>query len=148
MTWHKVAQVEEIQQGKPKIVLVKGKEVGIFYENGRYFAVLNFCPHFGAPVCLGKVFGAVTADEPGKLSYDASRLVLRCPWHRWEFDLETGVALTPIRQRLKTYSVQIDEQETVSECGQEPTNVRSHEGENAVTTYEVRLEEATILIEM
>jgi len=145
MTWHSVATVAEIRSGNPKIISVNGKEIGIFYENGRYFAVLNYCPHFGAPVCLGKVFGAVTSDEPGRLSYDADRIVLRCPWHRWEFDLETGKALTPIRQRLKTYPVQVAG-EAISECG-DAAPEESHD-ENAVTTFQVRVDEKTIWIQM
>lgn len=105
MAWHEVAQVGEVAPGKPKILTVAGKELGVFYEGERYFAVLNFCPHYGAPICLGKVTGAVTSSEPGQQDYDHQRLVLRCPWHRWEFDLETGAALAPIRQRIKTYPV-------------------------------------------
>lgn len=109
MAWIIVAQADEIQAGKPKIVEVNGKQIGVFHEDGRYFAVLNYCPHFGAPICQGKVFGMVTSEAPGQQGYDHERRVLRCPWHRWEFDLEDGSPIAPIKPRLKTYEVRVDE---------------------------------------
>jgi nitrite reductase/ring-hydroxylating ferredoxin subunit len=143
MSWHLAASVGEISPGKPKIVSVNGKEIGIFHEGGRYFAVLNFCPHFGAPICRGKVFGAVMADESGSQFYDSSRLVLRCPWHRWEFDLETGQALTPIRQRLKTYPVHLGGPETDDSCADTDNNANM-----AVTLHDVRLEGTEIWVKV
>ena len=107
MTWHLVAEPEEIAPGRPKIVEVAGKEIGVFHEGGEYHAVLNFCPHAGAPVCLGKVTGRVTCDDAGRLAYDAEARTLRCPWHHWEFDLATGRAVAPIRQKLKTYPARL-----------------------------------------
>ncbi|MBC8102426.1 MAG: Rieske (2Fe-2S) protein [Cytophagales bacterium] len=145
--WQPVAEVGEVAPGEPKIVSVNGKEIGIFCEGGRYFAVLNFCPHFGAPICRGKVFGAVTATEPGKLSYDPDRLVLRCPWHRWEFDLETGQALTPIRQRLKTYPVQVGAPEAAAD-GSNGSNGSGGSDETAMTLYRVRRTGTTLWIQV
>lgn len=99
------AKLEELAPGKPKIVTLNGKEIGLFQKGDQVFAALNYCPHKGAPICLGQVSGAVTSDTPGQANYDTSRVILRCPWHHWEFDLETGQSLTPIRQRLKLFPV-------------------------------------------
>jgi 3-phenylpropionate/trans-cinnamate dioxygenase ferredoxin subunit len=34
--------------------------------------------------------------------------VLRCPWHGWEFDLDTGRSLmTPTRVGIRTYPVSV-----------------------------------------
>lgn len=140
MEWHHVAQTSEIEPGRPKILEINGKSIGVFFEGGRFFAVLNHCPHFGAPVCLGKVFGAVVADEPGVQSYDASRPILRCPWHRWEFDLETGRALTPIKQRLKTYNVVVRDND---ESDEEETD-----GNVGVTTFGVRVEGEAVWVQV
>src|SRR4028118_1939753 len=107
MAWMLAAKVDEVQAGKPKLVRLKGKDIGLFYADGNYFAVLNQCPHQGAPICLGKVTGMVTSDGPGKMSYNHERQVLRCPWHHWEFDLASGKALAPIKQRLKIYPVML-----------------------------------------
>lgn len=107
MAWTAIAKVDEVEERKAKIAQIKGKEIGVFRVGGEFFAVLNYCPHMGAPICQGKIFGAVMADEPGQQTYDDQRQVLRCPWHRWEFDLQTGAALAPIKQRIKTYPVQV-----------------------------------------
>ncbi len=108
MAWTVAARRNEITEGKPKITVVNGKEIGVFHEGGAYYAVLNYCPHFGAPVCLGKVMGRIIASGPDSLDYDNDHKTLRCPWHHWEFDLATGAALAPIRQRLKTYPVAVE----------------------------------------
>lgn len=109
MEWQKAIRADEISEGRQKIVEVNGKEIGFFHEGGRYYAVLNFCPHMGAPICRGFVQGTVVADDAGRLGYDADRKVLRCPWHRWEFELATGKAVAPIKQRIKTYPVALRE---------------------------------------
>ncbi len=142
MAWYQVASCEEITPGKPKIVEVGGKSIGVFFESGRYYAILNHCPHFGAPVCRGKVFGAVTSREPGQQSYDDTRPILRCPWHRWEFDMETGRALAPIKQRLKTYNVAVGESE------EEPSAESGDDDVASVTKFPVQLQGDAVWIEM
>jgi nitrite reductase (NADH) small subunit len=107
-TWLRAAAVEEIPEGQSRIVPLADREVGIFHENGRFYAVLNFCPHFGAPICKGRVMGRVLATVEGGLTYDNENKTLRCPWHHWEFDLATGDALLPLRQRLKTFPTRIE----------------------------------------
>lgn len=106
MEWHKAIAADAVAPGKQRIVSIEGKEVGIFFEGGNYYAILNFCPHAGAPVCRGFVQGVICSDESGKLTYDEDRKVLRCPWHRWEFELATGQAVVPIKPRLRTYPVE------------------------------------------
>jgi len=109
MNWHNVARCDQVKPGQPLIVTVQGKQVGLFHEGGDYFAVLDFCPHAGAPICRGRVSGAVACDEQGNLRYDHDRQVLRCPWHHWEFDLRTGKALLPIREKLRTYPIRVED---------------------------------------
>lgn len=106
--WTDFAAESEVQSGEPKISKIKGKEIGLFFVGGKYYAVLNHCPHEGAPMCTGKVGGLVTSEGPGKLGYDPGRKILSCPWHHWEFDLETGLAIAAIRQKIKTYPVKTE----------------------------------------
>jgi 3-phenylpropionate/trans-cinnamate dioxygenase ferredoxin subunit len=83
MAWQRAAQVSEVAPGRPKIIEANGRQIGVLQDGDTYFAVLNFCPHKGAPICQGQIFGAVTATAPGCQDYDHERRVLRCPWHRW-----------------------------------------------------------------
>jgi nitrite reductase (NADH) small subunit len=108
--WVFVAKAGEIEPGKPRFILFQRREVGVFHEGGRYFAVLNYCPHMGAPVCRGQVIRPVTGTEAGgPQARDADTPVLRCPWHRWEFRLEDGLPLAPLKTKLRTFPVRVNE---------------------------------------
>jgi nitrite reductase/ring-hydroxylating ferredoxin subunit len=116
MAWQRAAQVSEVAPGRPKIIEVNGRQIGVLQDGDKYFAVLNFCPHKGAPICQGQVSGAVTATAPGCQDYDHARRVLRCPWHRWEFDLHSGEAVAPIPQRLKLFPLEVRAEELWIDC--------------------------------
>lgn len=109
MAWQRVAEHADLPPGKSAIVNVGGKEVGIFNDGGTVYAVLNFCPHMGAPLCAGaKITPVVTADAPGEPArLDGDRRAIRCPWHHWEFDLATGKAVAQTREKIRTYPVQL-----------------------------------------
>jgi nitrite reductase/ring-hydroxylating ferredoxin subunit len=40
--------------------------------------------------------------------YDYERYVVACPWHGWEYDLETGVCLADPSRRIAVYSADQD----------------------------------------
>ncbi len=117
MGWRTVALAEGVDSGSSKIVEVDGREIGIFHVDDRYYAVINHCPHWGAPICRGRVFGRTVCDNDGRLSYDHDAHTLRCPWHHWEFDLETGRAVAPIPQRLKVYPIRVSDGEIQIDTG-------------------------------
>jgi nitrite reductase/ring-hydroxylating ferredoxin subunit len=89
-----VGKAEEFPVGKFKIVEVEGREIGITrLANGEFRAVRNHCPHKGAPVCKGIVGGTWLPCGVGEMVYGREGEVLVCPWHGYEFDLNTGVEL-------------------------------------------------------
>jgi nitrite reductase/ring-hydroxylating ferredoxin subunit len=104
-----VGPVAEIPQGSFRIVEARaGLEIGVTRVGDEVFAVRNVCPHQAAPVCLGPIGGTMLPSEPGELEYGLERLVVRCPWHAWEFSLRTGEHLfTGERGHLRTYPVEI-----------------------------------------
>jgi nitrite reductase/ring-hydroxylating ferredoxin subunit len=85
-----VARASDVPLGGRLLVNVEGREIGIFNVDGKLHAVLNRCPHRGAALCLGDVIGWVASDGPGDIRLESDRKFLVCPWHGWEFDLETG----------------------------------------------------------
>ncbi len=104
-----VAEVDEIPPGGRKIVDLDGISVGVFYVNGEYFALLNWCPHQAARLCEGQLWSAVDGSIPGE--YRTSRLgeVVACIWHGWEFDLRTGQSwCDPERLRVRAYDVSVE----------------------------------------
>jgi nitrite reductase (NADH) small subunit len=77
--------------GQMKLVEVDGRKIGVIrLHGGELRAVLDRCPHKGAPICQGIVGGVWESAGPGQLAFDESRDVLVCPWHGFEYDLKTG----------------------------------------------------------
>ena len=96
------------------MVDVDGRPVAVLSVGGRLFAVSDRCPHMGAPMSAGTVGGTLVASAPQELAYGRHERVLRCPWHGWEFDLDTGRSLLePHRAGLRTFRVTCDDGEVV-----------------------------------
>jgi 3-phenylpropionate/trans-cinnamate dioxygenase ferredoxin subunit len=85
-----VARARDIPDGGRLLVTVEGREIGIYNIGGAFHAVLNRCPHRGAALCRGDVIGLVTSSGPGDVRLSPDRRFVVCPWHGWEFDIETG----------------------------------------------------------
>jgi nitrite reductase/ring-hydroxylating ferredoxin subunit len=105
-----VARVSELPDGGRLIVDVGGRSIGVFNVGGRYYALLNRCPHAGGELCRGELLGLLESDFPGEYRHDPNRKLLACPWHGWEFDLETGRSyFDPARTRVAPYTVAVEE---------------------------------------
>jgi nitrite reductase (NADH) small subunit len=103
-----VARASELPPGERRIVEVEGRSIGVFNVNGTYYALRNACPHQGAPLCRGSVQGTAQDSRPGEYVWGREGEILRCPWHGWEFDLDTGRSLLePDRVGVMTYQVSV-----------------------------------------
>lgn len=92
------------------IVSVNGRSIGIFNVGGRFYGLPNKCPHKGAEMCRGVLVGDLSSSGPGDFVYDAEKKFVTCPWHGWEFDIETGQSyLDPARTRVRTYAVAVED---------------------------------------
>ena len=68
----------------------------------------------GPSMCRGTVNGTFLAAGPHEYVYGNHEKVIRCPWHGWEFDLESGRSLLePKRVGLRTYRVTVEEGDVV-----------------------------------
>jgi nitrite reductase/ring-hydroxylating ferredoxin subunit len=113
-----VARVDEIPPGTRLIVDLDGRSVGIFNVDGSYYALRNNCPHQGAELCAGTVFGAVSSPGPGEYHYDPDRKLLACPWHNWEFDMRTGQSwFDPAKTRVRPYEVAVESAKAIQAGG-------------------------------
>ncbi len=79
LDWFKIAEADELPEGRVKTVTAGARSMALTHFNGRYTAMDNRCPHQGGPLGEGSI-------EVGK----DGRCWLRCPWHGWDFDPETG----------------------------------------------------------
>ena len=108
MAAHAVCRLDELPPGGRKRVEVNGRAVALFNVKGELFAVLDRCPHAGASLYDGQLTGLMGSSGPGNYALTREGEILRCPWHRWEFDLRTGKSCAePSRLWLKTYEVSV-----------------------------------------
>lgn len=103
MAWQRVAESPAIVADQFIFIRAGKREIGVTRRDGALFAILNYCPHAGAPICAGKIELAVCSDHPGHSGRDPNKPVLRCPWHHWEFVLADGMPLCGSAGRLKLY---------------------------------------------
>lgn len=100
----------DLAAGECRIVQAGGDSVGIYHLDGHYYAVRNRCPHEGAELCRGRLTGTnLPTGEVGNYQWGRENRILRCPWHQWEFDLETGRHLANPSCRVRTYRVAVED---------------------------------------
>lgn len=107
---YRVATVESFESGDRAFVEVDGIEVVVFYLDEEFHALLNYCPHQGGPIGEGSVSGTLDAtrkDGSWVPEYDDDINVVACPWHGWEFDVETGEQLADSSCRLPCFDVTV-----------------------------------------
>jgi nitrite reductase/ring-hydroxylating ferredoxin subunit len=115
-----VGKAADLAEGGKMAVDVNGRSIAIFNVKGRFYGLLNRCPHRGAELCAGRFLPFVTAERPGEYVYDTDRQLLACPWHGWEFDVTTGQSyFDPVGMRGRPYTVDVERGELVA------TEVRS-----------------------
>ncbi len=113
MTRASIGTVDELARAGRLLASVDGREVVVFKAKTRLVAYENVCPHLGGPVGAGRIVpridtllgpdGAVVEE---RFVHNEPRLA--CPWHGYEFDLETGVC--PFDSRYSLRPVTIEEE--------------------------------------
>jgi nitrite reductase/ring-hydroxylating ferredoxin subunit len=89
--WQELCSLEEIPDGDILARLLGGHDL-VVYRNGPQVSCLpNYCPHRGWPFDGGRVRDGV----------------LECPFHGYEFRLDTGECLTSPSLSLDTYPIRI-----------------------------------------
>ena len=80
-----------------------------------FFAVYRPVPAHGCRRCAAAPSaGRSSQPAPHEYVYGRHEQVIRCPWHGWEFDLESGRSLLePKRVGLRTYRVTVEEGDVV-----------------------------------
>ena len=101
--------LSDLPPGASAVVEAFCTMVAVFNVEGRIFAVGNNCPHHGGPLCRGRVSGTHLPSRPHEYRYGREGRVLVCPWHGWEFDIESGQALFDPSVRVKVYEASVEE---------------------------------------
>ena len=85
-----------------------GRTIGVFRLDGDFFALADRCPHRGAPLCSsGQVVNAVEGvGDAARVTREAA--LVRCPWHKWDFDIASGRCTVDARMRVRRYPVRVE----------------------------------------
>jgi nitrite reductase/ring-hydroxylating ferredoxin subunit len=140
------ARVSDFAGRDRLFVTVAGRAIGIFYVEGKYYALANRCPHQGADLCRGQLMRPVEATRPGEYRYVDAAYYVVCPWHGWEFDLATGQSyFDPERTRVKTYPVEVIDR--ASDGTDHPATKRVP-GPYSVETFPVEVEDGYLVVSL
>ncbi|HEY4098757.1 MAG TPA: Rieske (2Fe-2S) protein [Baekduia sp.] len=97
----------ELPPGTRKVVTMGKREIAVLNVDSKLYAIYNRCPHQRAPLDAGPLGGTNVESPVGEFRFGMEGQVLRCPWHHYEFDLNTGRCLAdPQRLRVAVYDVQ------------------------------------------
>ena len=83
--WHKVAELDDLPDGRVTTVQAGHRSVCLTRCGDRYGALDNRCPHQGGPLGEGSI-------ENG---------LLRCPWHGYDYDPLTGTPPPGLHRRAR-----------------------------------------------
>lgn len=114
-----VGPAESFPVDEFRILTIGRREIGILRRgDGRVQAVRNWCPHKGAPMCKFKPTGTMIPGPPGTLEWGHEGEILRCPWHGFEFNIDTGLRLyTESRMRLRIYPARVENGDIIVDMG-------------------------------
>jgi nitrite reductase/ring-hydroxylating ferredoxin subunit len=105
-----VAMSTDVPERGRVVVDVSGREIGVFRFRGKLYAYANYCAHAGGPVCQGMLINRVVEmldDEHRSLGdrFSERDLHIVCPWHGYEYNVETGEHPASNQIRLTPYPV-------------------------------------------
>ena len=101
--------VDEFEPGQAYSFTIGKRPVMLVRHGDDFFALLDTCPHQGARLSDGCVTGTtLKCRVGGPLTYGRAGELVRCPWHGWQFELESGRSLfDPMKTRVRTFPVQV-----------------------------------------
>lgn len=86
-----VATLSEVPDDHAIIKKIKNQEIAIFKNDGRLYAIKNYCAHQGGPLGEGKIVeGCIT-----------------CPWHGYQYLAHNGTSPPPFDEKVPTYALSL-----------------------------------------
>jgi nitrite reductase/ring-hydroxylating ferredoxin subunit len=122
MARHIVARTTDIPPGGNKVFGVDGRDIVVFHVNGEFFALLNRCPHEGAPLEKAACVARLTSPEPGV--------------YQRSFDMRNGQSwFDPKRVKVRSYPVAVESGEELQK------------GPYVAEIFSVHVEDSYVIIE-
>lgn len=99
--------------GERRMVELGGHRIGLYRVGEHLHALADRCPHRGAPLCSsGRIATAIELRD-GRPALGAADALVRCPWHKWDFDIASGRCVVDARLRVRRYAVRVEHDEVV-----------------------------------
>lgn len=90
--WIRIASVEECPPGNGCELVADDRIIALFNVDGEFHALDGICPHQGGPLGKGKLTGCIVT----------------CPWHGWQFDVQTGQHQTSVSLLHSKFPVKVE----------------------------------------
>ena len=87
-----LAKLDELRDDAGIQFKLGKREVGLFRDGEKVYAIDGLCPHVGGPLGEGFV-------EDGKVY---------CPLHGWPFNLKTGKCSTNMRVKVECFKTKVE----------------------------------------
>jgi len=88
---HRITAADELNPGECMETVVDGRILAVYNVDGQFHALDGICPHAGGPLGKGTLQGRTVT----------------CPWHGWQFDVETGQHCLNAEIEQKRYEVAV-----------------------------------------
>jgi nitrite reductase (NADH) small subunit len=92
--WIRIARLEECPPGAAIERVAEGRIIALFNVEGTLYALDGVCPHQGGPLGQGELCGDVVT----------------CPWHGWQFNVQTGRNQLNPRIVQPRYEVRVEDE--------------------------------------
>jgi nitrite reductase/ring-hydroxylating ferredoxin subunit len=142
-----VAPLRSFPSGDRRIVEVGGRSIGVFRVGESFYGIRNRCPHQGGPLCLGHLLGDAVADSPGSARLSADPLRIACPWHGWEYDLDSGQSfMGAVSPGVKSYGVELSPGGSLGDDVRAVPPAKRVPGPYVAETFEVNVEDEYVVL--
>jgi nitrite reductase/ring-hydroxylating ferredoxin subunit len=94
--------------GEIRLIEVGGHRIGLVRAGGELHALADRCPHRGAPLCSSGELATAIETADGRPALGPEHALIRCPWHKWDFEVATGRCAVDAKLRVKRHHVWIE----------------------------------------
>lgn len=89
--WLDACAVDEIPEGRAKVVFAAGDRIAIFRDKGHLSALSSVCQHQNGPLGEGRIVDGLVV----------------CPWHGYQYRPKCGSSPEPFDERVPTFRLRV-----------------------------------------
>jgi nitrite reductase/ring-hydroxylating ferredoxin subunit len=109
---------DDVQDGVPVGVKVRGRELMIVRWRGEFFALRNICAHMAAMLTGGWIQSEVVQGESFfDIDVEEGSPIVRCPWHGFRYRLRDGACTVDPKLRVRSYDVVVRDDKLFVDIG-------------------------------